>query len=244
MPRHHEQPPEGRGMQRVRRRAPRRPARPRTAPARRSWPPAPGRRAAAPGACSRARPSRGRWPRMASCAHRKPGERAAPSGRPRGRRRGDECLGANGERQEADSQEHLQQEDPSLQHGDDRADLADAVDQEECRQRIDGGTHRRWGQPPHDEHGREQDRHPHRIHDHARRVRVDPDRAHQGHHQRRGQRRRSKTCVAAASLASFSARRRAPARARRASTRTMKKTATWNGTRASWPARNCLVRSR
>jgi hypothetical protein len=118
-----------------------------------------------------------------------PGERAAPSAGLAAGGRDQQGLGTDGERQNADPQEHLHKEAPSLQYGDDRAGLADAVDQEECRQRVDGGTHRRWGQPPHDQHSREQDRDPHGVHDHARRVGIDPDGADQGGHQRRRHRR-------------------------------------------------------
>ncbi len=80
---------------------------------------------------------------------------------------------------------HTEQEYPLLQHGHRRADLADAVDQEERRQRIDHRDDRARGQPSHDQHGRKKDVQPHRINQSARRVRVDPDYGQQGQHERR-----------------------------------------------------------
>ena len=189
MPRHHEQPPEGRGMQGV------------------GDEPFTDRH----GGVQHQRHVAGRQhlaaeqPRQAHVAEgachegdgqdgqlrpQEAGEHAAPSAGLAAGGRDQQGLGTDGERQDADPQEHLHKEDPSLQYGDDGVGLADAVDQEECRQRVDRGTHGRWGQPPHDQHSREQDRDPHGVHDHARRVGIDPDGADQSEHQRRRHRRR------------------------------------------------------
>ena len=97
---------------------------------------------------------------------------------------GQELLGAQREREEHDPGHHLEQEHPLLQHRDDRANIADAIDEKERGERIDRGGDRGRRQPAHDQHSRQQDEEPHDVQEDTRRLRVDPAGGQQGQDER------------------------------------------------------------